>query len=76
MRLQLREYSNFYIDDFKEKDKYSNPFIESDSGSLGLKKTYQLNMERASDTPTGMVLRQKVEKAKFKKVDRIRVSKG
>ncbi|WP_339240938.1 hypothetical protein MKX40_09140 [Paenibacillus sp. FSL R5-0517] len=68
-----REYSNFYIDDFKEKGKYSNPFIESDTGSLGLKKTYQLNMERASDTPTGTVLRQKVENTKFKKVDRIRL---
>ncbi|MFX3647604.1 MAG: hypothetical protein ACE3K2_27350 [Paenibacillus sp.] len=71
-----KEYSNFYIDDFKEKGKYSNPFIESDAGSLGLKKTYQLNMERAADTPTGILLRQKVENMKFKKVDRIRVSKG
>ncbi|MEK4661982.1 hypothetical protein MHH93_08810 [Priestia sp. FSL H7-0729] len=71
-----KKYSNFYIDDFNQKDKYSNPFIESDSGSLGLKKIYQLNMERVADTPTGRVLRQKVEKSKFKKVDRIRVSKG
>lgn len=71
-----KKYSNFYIDDFKEKGKYSNPFIESESGSLGLKKIYQLNMERALDTPTGMVLRQKVENTKFKKLDRIRVSKG
>ncbi|MEK3922245.1 hypothetical protein [Paenibacillus sp. FSL K6-2393] len=71
-----KKYSNFYIDDFNKKDKYSNPFIESDSGSLSLKKLYQLNMEQASDTSTGMVLRQKVEKAKFQKVDRIRVSKG
>lgn len=71
-----KKYSNFYIDDFNKKDKYSNSFIESESGSLGLKKLYQLNMERASDTPTGMVLRQKVEKAKFQKVDGIRVSKG
>ncbi|MBD8840365.1 hypothetical protein MHB85_09295 [Paenibacillus sp. FSL K6-4396] len=71
-----KEYSNFYIDDFNQKGKYSNPFIESESGSLGLKKIYQLNMERALDTPTGMVLSQKVEKVKFKKLDRIRVSKG
>ncbi|WP_339169360.1 hypothetical protein MKX75_09070 [Paenibacillus sp. FSL R5-0341] len=71
-----KKYSNFYIDDFNQKDKYSNPFIESENGSLGLKKIYQLNMERVSDTPTGMVLRQKVENTKFKKVDRIRVSKG
>lgn len=71
-----KKYSNFYIDDFKERGKYSNPFIESESGSLGLKKIYQLNMERASDIPTGRMLRQKVENTKFKKVDRIRVSKG
>ncbi|MGN7411887.1 hypothetical protein [Paenibacillus sp. SAF-068] len=71
-----KEYSNFYIDDFNQKDKYSNPFIEGDSGSIGLKKIYQLNMERGGDTPTGIVLRQKVENTKFKKVDRIRVSKG
>ncbi|MEK4074090.1 hypothetical protein MHI01_09300 [Paenibacillus sp. FSL M7-0656] len=71
-----KEYSNFYIDEFNQKGKYSNPFIESESGSLGLKKIYQLNMERASDTPTGMVLRQKVENTKFQKVDGIRVSKG
>lgn len=70
-----KEYSNFYIDDFKENGKYNNSFVESDSGSLGLKKIYQLNMGRASDTPTGMVLRQKVENTKFKKLDRIRVSK-
>ncbi|MEK4369709.1 hypothetical protein [Paenibacillus sp. FSL R5-0473] len=71
-----KEYSNFYIDEFNQKGKYSNPFIESESGSLGLKKIYQLNMERASDTPAGIVLRQKVENTKFKKLDRIRVSKG
>lgn len=71
-----KEYSNFYIDDFKENGKYNNSFVESDSGSLGLKKIYQLSMERASDTPTGMVLRQKVENTKFKKLDRIRVNKG
>jgi len=71
-----KEYSNFYIDDFKENGKYNNSFVESDSGSLGLKRIYQLNMERASDTPTGKVLRQKVENTKFQKVDGIRVSKG
>lgn len=71
-----KKYSNFYIDDFKEKGKYNNSFVESDSGSLGLKRIYQLNMERASDTPTGIVLRQKVENTKFQKVDGIRVSKG
>lgn len=71
-----KEYSNFYIDDFEEGGKYNNSFVESDSGSLGLKRIYQLNMERASDTPTGIVLRQKFENTKFKKVDRIRVSKG
>lgn len=70
-----KKYSNFYIDDFNKKDKYSNPYIESDSDSLSLKKLYQLNMELASGTPTGMVLRQKVENTKFKKLDRIRVSK-
>ncbi|WP_127544353.1 hypothetical protein [Paenibacillus amylolyticus] len=71
-----KKYSNFYIDDFKEKGKYNNSFVESDSGSLGLKRIYQLNMKRASDTPTGIVLRQKVENTKFQKVDGIRVSKG
>ncbi|OMF09841.1 hypothetical protein BK129_03110 [Paenibacillus amylolyticus] len=71
-----KKYSNFYIDDFKENGKYNNSFVESDSGSLGLKKIYQLSMERASDTSTGRVLSQKVENTKFKKLDRIRVSKG
>lgn len=71
-----KEYSNFYIDNFNQKGKYNNTFVESDSGSLGLKKIYQLNMERASDTPAGIVLRQKVENTKFQKVDGIRVSKG
>lgn len=71
-----KEYSNFYIDEFKENGKYNNSFVESDSGSLGLKKIYQLNMERASDTLAGIVLRQKVENTKFQKVDGIRVSKG
>ncbi|SCY72036.1 hypothetical protein SAMN05720606_10889 [Paenibacillus polysaccharolyticus] len=71
-----QQESTFYIDNFMEKGKYSNPYIESDSGVLSLKTKYSLKMDQKAVTSTGMVFEQKVERAKFKKIDQIRVEKG
>ncbi|WP_427051178.1 hypothetical protein [Paenibacillus sp. TC-CSREp1] len=71
-----KQQSTFYIDSFMEKGKYSNSYVESDSGALQLKTKYSLNMDQTAVTSTGVVYRQKVERTKFKKTDQIRVGKG
>lgn len=71
-----KQESTFYIDSFMEKAKYSNPYIESESGVLRLKTKYALTMDQTAVTSTGVVCQQKVERTKFKKIDQIRVGKG
>lgn len=71
-----RQESTFYLDRFMEKGKYSNLFVESDSGALWLKRRYLLNMEHTFIASTGIVCQQKVERMKFKKMDQIRVGRG
>ncbi|MDP9698873.1 hypothetical protein J2T16_001770 [Paenibacillus intestini] len=71
-----RQESTFYIDSFMEKGKYSDPYIESQSGVLRLKTKYLLKMDQTAVTSVGAVYSQKVEKTKFKKMDQIRVGKG
>lgn len=71
-----KEQSSFFIDSFMEKGKYSNPYVESDSGVLRLKTKYALTMDQTAVTLAGAVYGQKVEKTKFKKMDQIRVGKG
>lgn len=71
-----QQESTFYIDSFMEKGKYSNPYVESESGVLRLKTKYSLKMEQVEVTLAGAVHGQKVEKTKFKKMDQIRVGKG
>ncbi|MGQ8871422.1 hypothetical protein [Paenibacillus sp. TSA_86.1] len=71
-----KQQSTFYTDSFMEKGKYSNPYVESDSGVLRLKSEYSLKMDQTAVTSTGAVYQQKVERTKFKKIDQIRVGKG
>ncbi|MCM3131537.1 hypothetical protein M3629_01995 [Paenibacillus polysaccharolyticus] len=71
-----KQESTFYTDSFMEKVKYSNPYIESESGVLRLKTKYALKMDQTAVTSTGAVYLQKVERTKIKKIDQIRVGKG
>lgn len=71
-----KQESSFYIDSFLETGKYSNPYVESDSGELRLKTKYALKMGQTAVTSSGVVYQQKVERTKFKKMDQIRVGKG
>lgn len=62
--------SDFYADKFDVVGKYDNEFIESESGSLSLKKNYTEKMIK-----DGSVFVSTIEGSKYKKLDKIRMEK-
>lgn len=63
--------SNFYADKFNVKGKYDNEFVDSENGSLSLKREYTKKMELSSS-----VFVRTIDNSKFKKLDSIKVEKG
>lgn len=67
--LAERQDSNFFIDKFDVADRYVNELVNSESGVLELKKTYNFDMQKTSQDADGVMFLQPIAKTKFKKID-------
>ncbi|GAB6930074.1 hypothetical protein JCM10914A_40570 [Paenibacillus sp. JCM 10914] len=66
--------SHFTVDDFTTPDKYTNPYVNSANGVLELNQQYFLiGTEDMNWNDEGKLFSTKVNKSKFKAIDRIEV---
>ncbi|RXZ78218.1 hypothetical protein EBB07_29630 [Paenibacillaceae bacterium] len=65
--------ANFFVDDFKNSNKFNNEFTNYDDGKLELKKDYTYKMLKTVEYDEGCVYVKRVQVNDFKKIDKIRV---
>ncbi|WP_068620004.1 hypothetical protein [Paenibacillus tuaregi] len=62
------------VDEFTEQGKYTNPYVNSDTGALEIKKIYSSSSEKDNSwTDSGVLFVNKVQKSNFKKLDMVKV---